>query len=80
MKKTVSVLGCGWLGKSIAVNLLKNGFFVNNLDEITNILSKLQKYPLKYNKIRKGAYSSVKKFNIDRNVDKILYLYKKFKN
>lgn len=58
----------------------KNGFFVNNLDEIANILSRLQKYPLKYNKIRKGAYISVKKFNIDRNVSKILDLYKKFKN
>lgn len=43
MKKTVSVLGCGWLGKSIAVNLLKNGFLVKGSTTTIEKLDELKK-------------------------------------
>ncbi len=58
----------------------KNGFFVKNLNEIVMLLSKIQKFPKEYKKVKKGTYNSIIKFSLDQNVYKILNLYKEFKN
>ena len=30
--KSISILGCGWLGKALAIHLIKNGY-KDNVDE-----------------------------------------------
>ena len=42
MKKNVSILGCGWLGKPLAVSLLSDGFSVKGSTTSENKIEKLE--------------------------------------
>ena len=44
--KNVSVLGCGWLGKPLAVELLNNGFFVKGSTTSESKIEDLEQFSI----------------------------------
>lgn len=42
MKETISILGCGWLGKTLAISLTKNGYQVKGSTTSVNKINELK--------------------------------------
>ena len=71
------------LGSTGINKILKNnniGFFVKNIDEIVKILKKIQLNSKSLYSIQKKASQSVRQFNLDDNIKKMILFYNKFKN
>ena len=58
----------------------KIGFFVKNINQMVKILKKIQANEKILYKIQKNTHQSVRAFDLNKNIKKIILFYTKFIN
>ena len=70
--------------KSIGINEIiknnKNGFFVNNVNNLANTINKLYKNKFLLKKVTSNCRKTILKFDLNKNYIKFISFYKKFLN
>ena len=77
--KTV-IISLGSTGINKILMNKKVGFFVKNINQIVKILKKIQANEKILYKIQKNTRQSVRAFDLDKNIKKIISFYNKFIN
>ena len=71
------------LGSTGINKMLKNyniGFFLKDLNTIVMTLKKIQANPKPFYRMQKKTLLPIKQFNLDKNIKKVILLYKKIIN